>query len=76
MVDRAQSVKQVAAFLGVRQHAVLSLIRSGQLRVDVALQQGGRPRWRIMPDDFEGFLLVEPSRPRQRAIGGARSIQM
>lgn len=72
MGDRASSVKQVAELLGIRTHGVLSLIRSGELRaVDVSLVQGGRPRWRIMPDDLEGFLLrrthqVAPPRRRRR----------
>ena len=38
------SVKQVAELLGIREHGVLSLIRSGELRgLDVSLQPGGRP---------------------------------
>jgi len=51
------SVRDVAELLGVRTHAVLTLIRSGQLRaIDVSLRPGGRPRWRIMPDDLDGFI--------------------
>ena len=71
MTDRALTVRDVAALLGIRQHGVLSLIRSGELRgVDVSLKPGGRPRWRIMPDDLEGFLsrrTLTPAGPRRRA---------
>jgi excisionase family DNA binding protein len=70
MTNPAYSVRRVAELLGIRQHGVLSLIRSGELRaVDVSLKQGGRPRWRIMPDDLEGFLLRrthQPAAPRRR----------
>jgi len=58
MTDRALSVREVSELLGIRTHGVLSLIHSGELRaVDVSLKQGGRPRWRILPDDLDGFLL-------------------
>ena len=51
------SVKQVAELLVIRDHGVLSLIRSGEIRaLDVSLQPGGRPRWRILPDDFDSFV--------------------
>ena len=70
MGDPALSVKQVAELLGIRTHGVLALIRSGELRaVDVSLVQGGRPRWRILPDDLEGFLLrrtYQTAPPRRR----------
>jgi excisionase family DNA binding protein len=70
MSDPALTVKEVAALLGIRQHAVLTLIRNGSLRaIDVSLRQGGKPRWRIMPDDFEGFLARrthQPAGPRRR----------
>lgn len=53
------SVAQVADKLQMRQHAVLALIANGELRaVNVAIKPNGKkPRWRIMPDDFDGFLL-------------------
>ena len=71
MTDRALlSVQQVAELLGIRQHGVLALIRTGQLRaVDVSLRPGKRPRWRILPDDFDGFLLRrthQAAAPRRR----------
>ena len=69
-MNNALSVKQVAEKLGIRTHAVTSLIRSGELRaVDVSLKPGGRPRWRVLPDDLEGFLARRTHRtagPRRR----------
>jgi len=73
MSDRFYSVREVAELLGIRQHGVLSLIKSGQLSaIDVSLQPGGRPRWRITQEDFEGFLARRtfqspvPQRRRRR----------
>ena len=71
MFDRSfYSVKQVAELLGVREHGVLSLIRSGELvGIDVSLQPGGRPHWRILPDDLDGFIsrrTHQASPPRRR----------
>jgi excisionase family DNA binding protein len=70
MSNHALSVKQVAESLGIRTHGVLTLIRSGELRgVDVSLQPGGRPHWRILPDDLDGFILRrtrQPAGPRRR----------
>ncbi len=67
---RALSVREVAALLGIRPHGVLALIHSNQLpAVDVSLQQGGRPRWRIFQDALEDFLLRrthQPAAPRRR----------
>jgi hypothetical protein len=70
MNSPALKVKDVAATLGIRTHAVLSLIRSGELRaVNIAQRVGGKPRWRILSDDLEGFLsrrTHQPAGPRQR----------
>ena len=70
MCDRLHTVKKVSKLLGIREHGVLSLIHSGELRgVDVSLTPGGRPRWRIMQDDLDGFLLRrtrQASTPRRR----------
>ena len=71
MTDRALSVREVAAMLCIRTHGILSLIHQGELQaVDVSLVKGGRPRWRIMPDDLDGFLLRRkyqtPVRQRRR----------
>ncbi|MDZ4685267.1 MAG: helix-turn-helix domain-containing protein [Planctomycetaceae bacterium] len=71
MTDRAfHSVREVAELLGIRQHGVTALIRSGELRgVDVSLQPGGRPRWRIMQEDLEAFIARrthQAAAPRRR----------
>lgn len=71
MSERAfYDVKAVAELLDIRQHGVLALIRSGELRaVDVSLTPGGRPRWRIMPDDLDAFIARrthQASAPRRR----------
>ena len=61
------SVRQVAELLGIRQHGVLSLIRSGEIRAaDVSLTPGGRPHWRIMPDDLDGFITRRTHQPAIR----------
>ena len=70
MSDRFYSVKKIAELLGVRQHQILALIRSGELRaIDISLQPGGRRRWRINSDDFDGFILRrthQVAAPRRR----------
>ena len=64
MSDCSLTVKQVAERLGIRMAGVRSLIQSGELpAVDVSLTQGGRPRWRILPDHVEGFLTRRTHRP-------------
>ena len=74
MSDRTQTVADVAALLGVRTHAVLALIHSGQLRaVDVSLK-GRKPRWRILPDDLEGFFARQHHNRRGHANGGGNQI--
>jgi len=65
MADHALTVRQVAEQLAIGQHGVLALIRSGELRaVDVSQRSGGRPRWRIMPDDLEAFVSRRTHQPR------------
>jgi excisionase family DNA binding protein len=67
--DALLSVREVAERLGVRRAGVLALIRAGELRaVDVALRRGGRPLWRIDPDDLEAFVArrTRPAAPRRR----------
>ena len=70
MADTALTVQQVAQALRIRRHGVLALIKSGELRaVDVSLKPGGRPRWRVLPDDLDGFLTRrahQPAIPRRR----------
>lgn len=71
MIDsRALSVAQVADSLGIRRHGVLALIHSGELlAVDVSLTPGGRPRWRVLSEELERFVLRRTFRktpPRRR----------
>ena len=64
------NVAGVAARLKAGEHKVLALIHSGELpAVDVSLKPGGRPRWRVLPDDFDAFLArrtFSPPAPRRR----------
>ena len=66
MLDRNfYSVKQASSLLGIRTHGVLTLIRSGQLpAIDVSLTPGGKPRWRILPDDFDAFIEKRTHQPK------------
>jgi len=79
MPDHALSVKRVAELLGIRTHGVLALIRSGELiAVDVSLVPGGRPHWRILADDFEGFIARrtrQPVAPRRRRRKHANNVK-
>ena len=66
------TVKQTAQLLAIREHSVLTLIRKGELRaIDVSMTPGGKPRWRILPDDLDAFILrrtheASPVRYRRR----------
>lgn len=67
--DAAKSVREVAELLGITQHAVLALIRNGDIvAVNVSVKATGRPRWKILPDALEGFLLRRASKglPQRR----------
>lgn len=72
MTDHQLSTKQVAEQLGIRVASVTALIRSGQLRAaDVSLHPGGRPCWKIDPQEIESFLRrrthsIAPPRKRRR----------
>lgn len=70
MTEPALTVKEVARQLGIRQHGVLALVKSGEIRAaDVSLTPGGRPRWRIMPEDLDAFLsrrTHQKQTPRRR----------
>ena len=59
MADNAMlSVREVALRLGIRTHGVLTLIHSEAIRsVDCSLKPGGRPLWRIDPEELENFIL-------------------
>jgi hypothetical protein len=57
MADPFKTVKQVSQKFGISQHAVLNLIKSGQIAAfDVSQSVGGRPRWRILEDSLESFI--------------------
>lgn len=64
------TVREVAARLGIRTHAVLALIRNRQLKAaDVSLNPGGRPRWRIDAEELASFIqrrTPQPKAPRRR----------
>ena len=64
------SVKQVSELLSIRTHSVLALLHSNELRgIDVSLQPGGRPRWRISAEDLENFTnrrTHQAATPRRR----------
>lgn len=71
MADKSfHSVAEVAKLLALREHSVLSLIKSGDLRaIDVSLTPGGKPRWRILPEDLDAFIshrTHQASPPRRR----------
>lgn len=79
MNGRALSVKEVAFKLGIRQHSILALIRSGELRAfDISLMPGGRPRWRILEEDLEAFILRrthQAAPPRRRKLKQRRNVK-
>jgi excisionase family DNA binding protein len=58
------TTRQVADRCGVDVGKIGRWIRSGQLSaVDVAENQGGRPRWRISQEAIEAFLARRQSPP-------------
>lgn len=72
MTDVMLTVKKCAEILGIRTRSVTTLIKSGEIRAsDVSLTAGGRPRWRISPDDLQAFITrrshqTRPPRRRRR----------
>jgi hypothetical protein len=66
----SRTIKQAAAELLCRQHHVLALGRSGQLRmVNIALNPNGKKKWLILDDDWEAFLdrrRLQVAGPRHR----------
>jgi len=68
MVDeRCYSVAQVSDLLGIRRHAVLALIRSGELGAfDISQRGSKRPRWRIAGEDFDAFVARRTKQPKSR----------
>jgi excisionase family DNA binding protein len=56
IINQPLSVTEVAKFLRVRPHKVLAWIHSGQLHAfNVAANPGGRPKYRIDPEELTAF---------------------
>jgi excisionase family DNA binding protein len=73
------SVREVAEILGIRTHGVATLIHNGSIRaVDVSLNPGGRPRWRIDSEELSSFIrrrthtAAPPRRKRRRRAKDAK----
>ena len=69
--SRWKSLPQLAEQLGVDPCKISSWIQSGELLAfNIATRVGGRPRWRIAPEDLAEFLqrrrASAPRLPRQR----------
>jgi len=59
---------QIARQLGVDAAKVIRWIGSGELvGVNVATSTGGRPRWRVAPEELEAFLGRRRATPATRA---------
>lgn len=62
----------VARELGVEVHKILAWIHSGKIKaVNLALEIGGRPRWKIHQSEIDQFLearttQVQPAKPSRR----------
>ncbi len=55
---------EIAKHLRIKAEKVLTWIRSGELRTfNVATKQGGRPLWRVKPDDLETFIAKRSTTP-------------
>ena len=73
------SPPKVAELIGVSHAKVLHWIDSGELRaVNVASNQGGRPRFKISRADLESFLArrsttAEPT-PRRQRVGQEQGV--
>lgn len=75
IVERRLTVAEVAEAVGLSVHSVLRLIRDGELRAANYSRRGGRPTWRIHPDDLRAFeakrsstLGKEKTKPRPKAV--------
>jgi excisionase family DNA binding protein len=64
---RALTPVEAARQLGVSPDKIRGFIAAGELRAsNLAMRQGGRPRWRIAPVDLEEFLARRSAVPRPR----------
>ena len=63
MDSHALTPPAIAKLLRVNVHRVLGWIASGQLTASNVGDGINRPRWRIMPDDLDAFLLRRQRQP-------------
>ena len=71
-LDATLTVAQAASLLQLREHTVLSHIRSGALRAANVSTGTARPRWRITRDDLDLFLAARSGRPVKQARRSSR----
>lgn len=63
---RALTVAQLADRYACKQHVILALIRSAELRaLDIRAPGARRPRWRIMPADLAAFEQRRAAAPNE-----------
>lgn len=68
-IDTPKSPPDLAKLIGVKSDTVRAWINAGLLEaVNVADPSANRPRWRIMPDAWESFMLSRSSRLRLNPI--------
>ena len=68
-VDKADFLTppKIAKMLGVGMDKVLNWIRKGDLKaINTTAKPGGRPRYRIMPEDLETFKKCRMPQPRPK----------
>lgn len=64
---RCLTPPEVAKRYGIDAHKVLTWIQRGELRaVNIADHVGGRPRWRIAPEDLAAFEASRSSSPQPK----------
>lgn len=67
------TVATVASLLGVDAGKILRWLNRGELiGVDISLDRGGKPRWRISQDELDSFLRRRSSSPPAVAAGQRR----
>jgi hypothetical protein len=64
---RAWTVTELAERFVCKPHAILALIRAGELRaVNIAAPGANRPHWRILPNDLAAFEARRAAVPAQQ----------
>jgi excisionase family DNA binding protein len=72
---RTLSTSDAADRLGVSVNKILGWIHSRELRaLNVAARPGGRPRWRISPEDLAAFEAARSARPAPPPRGRRRRL--